>query len=284
MKTIKLISVVVASVLVVLSALSISAQKISAEELISKHLDSIGPKEKRDAVKNQLLMGDAQVSFRGSAFVGRGRGLILSERGKFLLGVKFDSNDYPQDRFAFDGKKIAIDRPSNGKNRSILGEFIYNSEELLTDGLLGGTLSASWALMDVGSKAKVSYDGSKKIEDVETNVIEYSRKGGSDLTIKIYLDAKTNRHVRTEYTRIVNAALGASVDSSAGRSGVTYKLTEDFGDFKKMGDLTLPSLYRIRHSVSGGASLANREAVWTFIITDSGYNRELDANSFDINN
>jgi hypothetical protein len=284
MKIPTLAAAVFAAALIIFSSIPANAQKINVNDLIAKHLDSIGPKDKRDAVKNQLLLADARVNFRSTTFESRGKGLIVSEKGKILIGMKFDANDYPQDRFAFDGKKVAIDRPSNGKYRSILGEFIFNSEELLEDGLLGGTLSASWLLMDVSSKGKASYEGTKKLDGVDTNIIEFMPKGGSDLTIKIYLDAKTNRHIRTEYTRVINAALGGSVDTSAGISGKTYTLTEDFGDFKKMGDLTLPSQYKITHSIAGAASIANRDVTWIFTITDCGYNRELDANSFNINN
>jgi hypothetical protein len=290
MKAFKLKVAFFAAALSILSGISINAQKVSVDELVAKHLDSIGPKDKRDAVKNQLLLGDIQFTFKGDPTTLRGKALILSESGRALWGMNFNSNDYSQDRILFDGKKVSIGRPSPTALRSLLGDFIYNSETILKDGLLSGVMSASWALKDpAAKKAKVSYDGTKTIDGNETFVLEYTPRSGSDLIIKIYLDSKTYRHVRTEYTRVRGASQGASVDSSAGQSGAIYKLVEDFSDFRKMGDLTLPGTYKITYNRSGTAGTAilaktNRDAEWTFVVTDVGYNRELEANSFSIDN
>jgi hypothetical protein len=290
MKTFKLAAAFLASALFILPGIAVNAQKLSADELVAKHLDSIGPKDKRDAVKNQLLLGDIQFTFKGDPVIIRGKALILSENGRALWGMNFNSNDYPQDRFLYDGKKISIGRPSPSAARSLLGDYLYISETILKDGLLSGVMSASWVLKDpAAKKAKVSYDGTKTINGSETIVLEYTPRSASDLSVKIYLDSKTYRHVRTEYNRVRGASQGATVDSSAGQSGASYKLVEDFSDFRKMGDLTLPGTYKITYNRSSAAGTStmgktNRDAEWIFVVTDVGFNRELEENSFSISN
>ena len=64
----------------------------------------------------------------------------------------------------------------------------------------GGALSAAWPLLDISTRGpKLKYVGSKKINDRQTRVISYEPKDGSNLEIKLYFDAETFRHVRTEY-------------------------------------------------------------------------------------
>jgi hypothetical protein len=77
----------------------------------------------------------------------------------------------------------------------------------------------------------------------------------------MYFDEKTFRHVRTEYTVVRNAAIGTGgVDSSASQTSVTYRVYEDFSDFTKMGDLTLPKTYKITYSRSGTDATVQRPA------------------------
>ena len=78
--------------------------------------------------------------------------------------------------------------------------FVDGNEVVLRDGLLGGTLSSSWALIDLANKkAKLSFEGTKKIDGKEYYVMGYSPKGGSDVDIKLYFEKETFRHARTEY-------------------------------------------------------------------------------------
>jgi outer membrane lipoprotein-sorting protein len=287
-------------VLIILAGLPAAAQKMTADEIIGKHLDSMGAKEARDAVKNQLLLADVQFTLKGTATIIRGKGLILSERAKVLFGMNFNSNEYPQDRFVFDGKSVTVSRPLPSSSRSLIGEYLYHSDVALKDGLFGGTLSASWSLFDPAArKAKVSYDGTKEINGNQVYVLKYSPRSSSD-SIKIYIDVKTYQHVRTEYTRALAASqggdalnpvskesVGRAVDNSAGMGGTIYRVTEDFSDFKKMGGLMLPGTYKITYSRSGTTNAAtsnstNRDAEWTFAITDVGLNRELEPDSFKI--
>lgn len=282
MKLIKLLTMIAIAIIPAVCF----AQSMPAHDVIAKHRDSIASRDAIAAVKNQLVLGNIQFTFKGSAQVISGKGLVLSAGDKVLWGMNFASNDYPQDRFAFDGSKANIGR-STPTTRSLLGEFLYRHDELLKNGLLGGTLSASWVLLNDASSSRISYAGRKSINDKEAVILKYAPKGGSDLSIRMYFDAKTYQHLRTEYTFVRPPNQGPTVDASAGQSGEIIELTEDFSDFKKLGDLTLPSTYKITFSRSGTASAAlahrtNRDAEWTFSVTDYGINRELDENSFKI--
>lgn len=280
MKLFKLLTLIAAAIVPAVCF----AQSIDSQDVITKHRNSIASRDAIAAVKNQLVLGDIQFTFKGSAQVISGKGLVLSAGDKVLWGMNFASNDYPQDRFAFDGKKANVGR-ATPTTRSLLGDFLFRHDELLKHGLLGGTLSSSWVLLNDANISRFSSGGRKTIDGKETVVLKYSPKGGSDLSIKMYFDAKNYQHVRTEHTFVRPPNQGPTVDTSAGQSGEIMELTEDFSNFKKLGDLTLPSTYKITFSRTGTAAGAaphrtNRDAEWTFVVTDYGINRELDENSF----
>lgn len=275
------------AVLVVFGSFHTYAQKMDPAEIIAKHRESIGTPEALAAVKNRLVLTDAQFSFKGGANIISGKALILSSGYKHLWGMKFASNDYPTDRFGFDGKDARVGRVTP-TSRSLIGEFLYTNRVILRDGILGGSLSTTWPLLSPDIRgAKIEFAGSKKISGKDTWILSYSPKGGSDLTIKFYFDSKTYQHLRTEYVLVRAAAQGSTVDNSAGQSGATYQLVEEFSKFTKMGQLVLPGAYKITYSRSGSNASAsaqntNRDAEWTFSVTDYGINRELDNKSFEI--
>jgi hypothetical protein len=276
-------SIVLSLVIFVASLAPASSQKLTAEEVISKHLDSIGSKDKRASVKNQMIFSDLKFQARGNTAVSYGKAVILSEADKSLWGYNLNSNTYPQDRFGFNGKETQIGYARPGV-RSALGEFILSYKEILKEGLLGGTMISSWALLnrDV-RKAKIQFDGTKKVDERETYVLNYSPKGGSDLNIKMYFDAETFRHLRTEYSRVISARQGPTVDTSARQSPIHYRLTETFSDFQAVDGLTIPKTYKLLYSVTAATTTtANSELEWTFSVTNLSLNQNLDRDSFNI--
>jgi hypothetical protein len=287
MKDLQFRSLTAALAVVLLFVVVALPQKTDLAELIAKHKESIGTTAALGAVKNQLIVSNAQFTFKGAANVISGKALVLSTPDKSLWGMNFASPDYPQDRFGYDGKSVKVGRATTNA-RSLIGDFLQNNREIIREGLLGGTLSAAWPLLQDGVRgATLRYEGTKAIDDRQTHVLAYVPKGGSDLAIRLYFGTGSFQHFRTEYTLVQNAATGPTVDTSAGQSGLIYRLTEEFSNFSKMGQLMLPRTYTITYSRTGTASTAtklttNRDAVWTFAVTDVGFNREIDANSFDI--
>jgi hypothetical protein len=262
------------------------AQKMSAEEVIAKHLDSIGAKESRANIKNQLVVGNVQINQKGSANVIYGKALILSAGDKNMWAMNLTSNDYPQDRFGFDGRAVRVGFARPGAYSDI-GRFIRSYEEIVKEGLLGGTLSSSWALLDTNPRnAKVSYEGTKKVNGKETVVLSFSPKGGSDLTIKMFFDRQTFQHVRTEYNRLISARGGGSIDTSASAGESRYRLIEEFSNYQKAGDLTLPTSYKLFYSFYNGDPIQaranpNRELELKFELNSFTFNEPLEQNAFD---
>jgi hypothetical protein len=257
-----------------------AAQKLKPEEVIAKHLESIGTAQARAAVKTQMAVGETTVTFISNKNQSAaGRVVMVSEGTKNFFGMNLNAADYPQEKFSFDGKnaRVAFVRTNV---RSDLGNFILSNGVLLEDGLLGGALNTSWALANLATtKAKISFDGMKKIDGKEVYALGYSPKGGSDVDIKLYFDKETFRHVRTEYKRISSAAIGRTINESARQSETRFKLTETYSDFRLENGLTLPHGYTINYSVSGQNGTSEIE--WKFNLTEFGFNQNLDAKTFD---
>ncbi len=257
------------------------AQKMTAEDVLAKHLDSIGSAKSRDSIKTRIIVSDAEF-LRQKQNPITGKSIIASSNEGAVFGINLDAINYRLDKFSFDGKRIRVGYIQPGI-RSTLGNFLTSYETLLKDGLLGGTLSSSWALLDTaGRKSKLTYDGTEKIDGNETYVLEFQPKGGADITVKMYFDGKNFRHVRTVYSRVIGARIGSGgVDSSGRQVETRHRLIEDFSDFKKYGGaLTLPSSYKISYSIVGGALTLND--LWKFKVTDASFNQPLGDNAFDI--
>jgi hypothetical protein len=279
-------AVVFAVLMITASTFNVYGQEITPEQLIAKHRDSIGTKEALAAVKDMMVVSDARCVFTGSAAVLNGKALILSEGDKSLWGMSFNSNDYPQEKFGFDGKDVRVAKPTPSAGRSPLGDFLFTYPTLLKGGLLGGTLSSAWALK-TERKAKISIDGKKTVDGKNTIALSYSPKGGSDVTVKMYFDDQTFQHVRTEYSLVISATQGSSIDTSASQTSTIIKVVETFSNFAKAGNLTLPKVYKIRYTRTGSAATVldqrpNREVEWVFAVTNVNFNQALDAGAFKV--
>jgi hypothetical protein len=262
-----------------LSAGNLFAQKMTAEEVLAKHLDSIGSAQSRDAVKTRIIVSDVEF-LRQRLNPIQGKSIIASTNEGVMFGINLDAVDYRLDKFSYDGEKVRVGYIQPGI-RSILGNFILSYDSILKDGLLGGTLSSSWALLNAkGGQFKLSYDGTEKIEGMETHVLEFQPKGGSDLTVKMYFESKNFRHIRTTYNRIIGARMAGNVDGSGRQPESRYRIVEDFSNFKKFGQLTLPSAYKIDYTF-GGAGATNN-FLWKLKVTDASFNQALGDNAFDI--
>jgi hypothetical protein len=270
------------------SSLSVLADdKLKAEEIIAKHLDSIGTKEKREGIKNRTFTSQIQFSYVGSPTVTIGRGVLASEGEKNLWGMILNSNDYPQDRFSYNGDEVKVAFIKPGVY-SVLGDFIFSNRGLLRDGLLGGALFSSWALNSNETRqGKISNAGTKKFGSMETYAISYSPKNALDLEVKLFFEKETFRHVRTTYSKVIAARQAPTIDASAGQSSDRLSVTEEFSDFQKLDGLTLPSRYSLTHIYYNNSPIqatkrTNREVRWDFKITNFSYNQQLDADSFNI--
>jgi hypothetical protein len=256
-------------------------EKMRAEEVVAKHLDSIGTAEARRAVNNRVVTGTSKFSYRAKG-VGQteGRVVLASEGGKSLIGMEFPEQDYPHERLGFDGRKFyaAYIRPGV---RTILGEFLYTRSDMFREGLVGGALNQAWPLHNLEARgAKLEYAGKGKVNGKEVHALRYNPKGGSDFQIKLSFDAATFQHVRTEYEQVVSAGIGRTDRDSASQRGSSYKIVEEFSDFKKEGGLMLPHTYKLRFTADDVGGV--RQMDWVFDLAQFAFNAPLPADSFNV--
>jgi len=258
-------------------------QELKADDVLAKHLDSIGTKEKRAEIKNRITIGTAQFDvLRSPTYtkgkLSSGKVVFLSEAGKIFLGTKYESLDYPFDEIVYDGKDLNVAYINPG-NRSVLGNFVISHRYLFSEGLFGGSLSTAWSLLDLHShEAKIKSGGKKKINGQPTYVLNYLIKGGSPLSVKLYFNAETFQHVRTEYEQVFTAPMVKIPGESAGQVQTLHQLTEDFSDYKKVNGLTLPHSYRINLLIDGKQT---NEFEWKFQFSQFLINEDIDLNSFE---
>lgn len=257
-----------------------SAQKLKPEEIVAKHLESIGTGEARSAAKSRLVVGSAVVTFvtqKNQKAAGR---IVLASSGeKNFLGLNLNAMDYPGEKFSFDGAKAKVATVISGQ-RSLFGNFVGSNDILLKDSLIGGALFSSWALNDLQrNKAKLSYDGTKKIDGREHYVLGYSSKNAGDLDISLYFDKESFRHVRTEYRRTSSAGIGVSPDQSSGFSETRLKIVEDYSQFNTVKGVTLPFSYKLNYSIAG--QRGTTEVEWAYFLEDFSFNQNFDTNAFD---
>jgi len=266
------------------TTLAASAEdKISAADVIAKHLESIASNEARSSVSSRVLIGDSRLVRKASNNVATidGRLVLASQGNKVLFGMAFPSPEYPGEKFGFDGKKFTVGYVRPGV-RSTLGNFLLIHGEVFKEGLMGGTLSSAWPLLNLTErKAKVEYSGTEKIGALSVHKLKYFPKQGSDLEVSLYFDTKTFQHVRTQYSRVAGARLGVGgVDNQAGQRALRYKMTEDFSDFRREDKLNLPHGYQLQLEIENTAG--NSTHKWEMKLGQFAFNGELDEKAFNI--
>ncbi len=271
-------------------------EKLRPEEIVAKHLDSIAAAELRASVKSRIAAGSVIAILRapGTAKY-EGRGVLASDGNKNMMGVGFENAGQFQEKFAFDGKNVTVGFARPGV-RGYLGDFLITHDNIIKEGLVGGTLSDSWPLLDSSDKKpKLEYRGIKKSGGKSMHELRYVPKGGSDLEISLFFDADTFQHVRTEYSRVISAGLGSgriatgrvtspsqsgAIDGSGQQRPSRYKMVEHFGDFKKESGMTLPRSYRVELEIDGRGGSFKGE--WDFTLTDLAFNQKIPAETFNV--
>lgn len=258
----------------------ITAQKLNPEEVIIKHLQSIGDLDTRASITSHVLIGEVKLRVKGGRLGETGGPVVMaSEKEKQVIGMTLGSTNYPHEKIGYDGKLLKAAYLLPGV-RSTLGDFFISNPIFFREGLIGGALTTAWALSHPKFReAKIEYNGLKKINDQQLHEINYIPKKGSDFTIKLYFEAETFRHVRSEYTRILSATQGAKPEDSARRGDTRYRLTEEFSDFKKESGLTLPHSYKMNLTVFGQGVSAN-EQEWDIKLIRFAFNQPIPPESY----
>ena len=266
--------------LLVLSAAGDSlGQKLTAEDVVNKHLESLGSAEARASVKSRVVQGTVVGTIRvGGAGQSKGGAVMASQGRMTLLGLIFGVQDYSNEKIAFDGEQLTVGEWQPGK-RTRLGGFLMTHDIMIKEGLMGGTLSSAWPLSDLSSRnPKLRYSGLKKVEGRQVHALDYQPRSGGNLEIRLFFDAETYQHVRTEYQHEISAAAVSRPEDAAKQRPTRLKLTEEFADYRKEGLLILPHAYKIRLVFESDANPAMQD--WELTLSQFLFNKDLPASQF----
>src|SRR5262245_46460400 len=260
---------------------SSQAEKLKAEEVVAKHLESIGSAKARAGVTTRIISGTSQVIIRttppGQAV---GKAVLASEGVKSLFGMSFQSPVYPREQLGFNVNTFMAALSIPGV-RSGLVNFLMMHDIIFKQGLMCGTLSSAWPLLDLESHhAQVEYVGTKKIDDRVLHEVKFLPRGNSDLKVTLFFEQESFRHVRTEYERTVSAPMGKVEYTNVQERDARYKMVEEFSLFKPEGELTLPHIYKIKLSIDtvNGTFVAE----WTIKLTQFDFNQKIDQSAFNV--
>lgn len=265
------------------TATSLTGDKITADEVVARHLEAIGPAGARSSEHSRIAVGTAHAAFqaRNSSGALDGRAVFGSIERKVMLGLGFSSPNYPGEKFGFDGKKFTVGYLTPGI-RSSLGTFLVANDGIFKDGLMGGTLSSAWPLLNLKSRAaKVEYSGTDKIDGQLVHKLRYSPNKGSDVNVTLYFDATTFQHVRTQYEYVISTRLAAGgIDNQARQQETRYKMVENFSDFKKEGELNLPHTYILQLEITRTNGSSHDK--WEVKLEQFAFNQVIDEKTFDV--
>lgn len=256
--------------------------KLKPEELVVRHLDAIGSAEARSAVKTRSASGRAMATVRlGGQGKLSGPGSIFSEAGQIRVAMKFEVPDYPGEDLAFDGTRVSVGTVRPGQ-RTNLSSFVYHHDMMMKEGLLGGTLTTAWPLLDVGARQpKLTYTGLKKVEGRQLHQLKYRpRRGAGDLQVSLYFEPETFRHVLSQYRLVQPAGMATTPAASAGQRDSFFTIVETFADFRQVDGLTLPRSYKLVYTIE--AQNNTYLAEWTITDIETVHNSALDPGVFSV--
>jgi hypothetical protein len=254
-------------------------EKIQPDELITRHLASIGTAEALAAARSRTLTGTVRFTFRlGGHGELRGSAGIFSDKEKIRISMNFNSVQYPGDQFAYDGKDATVGYVRPGL-RSALSRFIFAHDLLLREGLIGGTATTAWALLNaVQRQPKLKYTGLKKVEGRQQHELSYgAKKGAGDLQVWLYFDPETFRHTSSLYKIVRTANMATEITESPYQRDSIYKILEQFEDFREVDGLTLPHTYKLTYSVEGEPTILQD---WVVSIDEVRHNATVEPNTF----
>ena len=242
-------------------ATSMAKDEFSSSDIVKKHLDSIGSEQVRAAAKTRVVEGSVRFQLLNtSGGYQDGKATLVSTGNKLVSLLKLPNPSYHGERFVSDGKKTeeAFIKPGVW---SQFASFVRVHNEILTEGLWGGTLSTGWPLANLDERgAKLKDRGLKKIDGRELRQVDYLPKKHSDLEIHLYFEPDTFRHVMTVYSLTISAQMAHTEVQTARQQDTHYLLQERFADYKSLDNLNLPGQWTIQFTsdiTTGGQDYAS---------------------------
>jgi hypothetical protein len=262
------------------TCLAQETKKLTPDEVIASHLDSIGSAEARSAFRSLVAQGVVEVTIRiGGGGKGKGGAVMASQGPMSLVGFIF-GQDASNEKMAFNGQKLTLGELRPGL-RSPFSDFVLKNDVLFREGLLGGTLSTAWPFLNAnGRKGKLRSFGTKNIKDRKAYVLGYEPINSNNLDIKLYFDAETFQHLRTDYKQEFDAPTVTNPDKAARQKGTRFKITEDFSDFRREGAVVLPHTYKLQFTIETESQPLLQD--WVVTLSQFVLNKTLDAKQFDL--
>jgi outer membrane lipoprotein-sorting protein len=264
---------------------SVAAQKadnLKPADIISKHLDSIGTKEKRDEVKTRIIKGMSEFESKLPSRKTTGKAVVVSDAKNLMFVTSFASREYPFEKIGYFADGVSLPYISAG-TRSPLGAFVNDHKTMLSEGLFTGTMSSTWNPTNPKfGRGKFDSAGTKKIDGRKTYALNYYSdvSSGTEYLVRLYFDTETFQHLRTEYRHTIAAKTGV-MGQQSDMSGVELLLIENFGDYKTVDGLTLPHTYKMKYSTTSNSG--TYEYNWGITVSEYIFNQKLadDFFSFD---
>jgi hypothetical protein len=233
------------------------AQRMKPEDLVAAHVQSaLGSLDPAARVRDARGACRMTTTIMGAGSLD-GQFAFTSTNGTSDFTLRFNRPTYEGESFAFDGKQvdIAFAQPRTG-NRSALGLFLSTNHVVVREGLFGGVLNARWPLFDLpGRQAKLTYEGLKAFDGRDLHRLRYrARRGQGDLSILLYFEGETFRHVASVYHSSRAQDLGLTIETSSQQQEQHFTLEERFGDFESRERLTTPRTWILRYSRSGDST------------------------------
>ena len=280
----------IAGVALFLSAVSalMSGAEMKTEDVVARHLASIGTAEVQSAAKSRIVQGTSRFKMLvGGGGELQGTSALVSEGRKAVVMIKLANTDYRGEQFVTDGDKVSVAATTGNHRRSSFGEFVHSQDQIVRQGLIGGALTTAWALSHLDeNKATLSFDGEKKADGRPAYQLTYHSRKNDDITVHLYFDSESYRHVMTTYA--ITLASGLAPNAGAGAADVTqssrqkeirYTIEERFSDFKIAEGLTLPTKYSIHFTEELQNGTTNIYE-WDLSLNEVSNNQSLDPKNF----
>ena len=101
------------------------AQKLTAEDVIARHLESLGSAEARASVKSRVMQGTVLATVRiGGGGELKGGAVMASQGPMSLIGLIFGTQDYGNEKMAFNGNKLTLGELRPGTRTRLGGFFL----------------------------------------------------------------------------------------------------------------------------------------------------------------
>ena len=244
-------------VLVLCAGITSAAKKpkLTPQEIIQHHLESLGPAASVAARKS--LKAEGQVLFElivGGQGQLHGPSTFICDGKKLRMSMVFDVNDYPGEDVAYNDKGVEVGWIQPGV-RSTMGQFFYQFDEVISEGLFGGALSTGWSLLNLESRQpKLKYEGLKKVDGKPYHTIKYQRRKGTDVQTRLYFEPETFQHTHTIYKVRISAPMAGARDGGSVSPETWYTLQESFANFRDIRGVNLPTTWTLEYSKEIGTT------------------------------